>query len=147
MYWVDAAELSKLLRSVVARYSLEARYAAIRNMDESGEMQAVGEVEAEKDTTTSPAPAPDDKTPEADLTKAIFYAKDIAESDLNSKVAALLLRLAKNDNLFGCKESNPPSRAQQKHANRLSKSITPCPLKPRSSMSYAVSLPPHPLIR
>ena len=45
LFRLDAAELSKLLRSVVARFSLEARYAAIREMDASGDMQTVSEVE------------------------------------------------------------------------------------------------------
>ena len=118
LFRLDAAELSKLLRSVVARFSLEARYAAIREMDASGDMQTVSEVEAETDTTTHKAQARSKKRAKADLTKAIFLANVGAESDLNSKVATLLLRLARIDTLFGVKDN-------QEHAHKLSKSRAP----------------------
>ena len=92
VFRLDAAELSKLLRSVVARFSLETRYAAIREMDESGEMHTKSEVEDEKYTTKYRAQARRKERGKVALTKAVFLAKVGAESDLNSKVAALLLR-------------------------------------------------------
>ena len=131
VFRLDAAELSKLLRSVVARFSLETRYAAIREMDESGEMHTKSEVEDEKYTTKYRAQARRKERGKVALTKAVFLAKVGAESDLNSKVAALLLRLARVDTLFGAKGDES---TKQERANRLSKSRAPCWLEIRPSL-------------